>query len=280
MNFNFGQYVRSSDMDYTEQITLSNFINSNNKTFIYNEMNLKTPDTYCITLKLPSCLQTVNGTLFIKETESSPEIAFLNFTIPSVSNNLSNRSYFSSLWTLYKLVMEARLSPIAIGRYIQIMSQPDEGEIIEYTKNMEDKVSFTHDGTIYTFSSFRRVGNIYDYNGFTAIQSTLIKKVLTIRGNKTYEVLGVSFDSEYLGWGLQIEKVKELLGNSNYIPHSELKHLGIQGKSGMRYCINGNELRLTSRGVEEFFVREENPIYSVKVIPDDNFFLIDYEYIR
>ena len=48
----------------------------------------------------------------------------------------------------------------------------------------------------------------------------------------------------------------------------------------MNYCINGDVLILTNNRVEEHFSYDENnPIFSIKVLPKDNFFLIDYEYM-
>lgn len=106
-----------------------------------------------------------------------------------------------------------------------------------------------------------------------------LEKVITIKEDTTYSILGIYFDKPYTDWQLSMYKVNELAGAGLPIPHSTIKHLGIQGKAGMRYCINGSELIMTSRGVEEFYAySEQNPITSIKVIPKQSFFLIDYEY--
>lgn len=75
---------------------------------------------------------------------------------------------------------------------------------------------------------------------------------------------------------LNLEQIQELL--NNFIPHNKLTHIGIQGKPGTYCLINGSCTHITSNGIFEMKVKNNDfSITSLKIIPK-GFFLIDYEY--
>lgn len=263
MAFSFGQYLRSPIESYTTSISLPSYITQDNIIFEYNTLSMETLDTYYFILTVPAMLSGLSGTIYLKENEESDSIVFFTFEIPALVFPVV-KTYSTETLMIEDLIIN---TSIEIGDFVEITNSNDPNY-----GNIYKKVS-ADDG----YSLL--VGNRYDYNGFPQLKNYNLEKVLTIRGLKTYTILGVTFNNPCTGWNLTCEKVKELMGNSNFIPYTRLKHVGIQGRAGMRYCINGNELRLTTRGVEEHYAyNENNPIYSIKVIPKQDFFLIDYEY--
>ena len=274
MSFNFNQYIKDSNATYYEIQNLSLKTTNeteNTKQYIYNNLSMQQTETYAIVLQINSLLKTDNqqytGTISISKDEESSPIVIQNFIIPTIipkrtiSESLNNTiiNYEASPYNQY-------WSEISIGDYIYLQQ--------------EDTVYKRISSNTLFLNAFELIGNANSQNGFSAQKQT-IEKILTIKGNYTYNILQLNFSID-TGFEISLYKLQELMNNSNFIPYTKIKHVGIQGKSGMQYCINGNELRLTSRGMEELYsFNEENPISSIKVFPkEEDFFLIDYEYIQ
>lgn len=78
-----------------------------------------------------------------------------------------------------------------------------------------------------------------------------------------------------------VDKVSELLSSNAFpnrpITHYPLVRIGIQGQTGLRFFVNQNELTIGRNKVFEVYSKNM-VITSLRVIPKDGFFLIDYEY--
>ena len=259
MSFNFGQYLRSPLETYTTQVVLPQPTNLNNTTFEYSSLSMVTLDTYYFILSIPAMFSGVKGTLYIKEDNEDSAVTFYSFDIPPLI--LTTKTYNS--------VTEIEADEtIEEGQYLEIDNEEDSNYGNIYKTTIENNQLLR-----------TLVGNRYDYNGFPGLKTYSLEKIYTIKGMKTYTILGIDFETPCTGWTISCEKVIELV--DNIIPHTHFKHIGIQGKTGMKYCINGNPFQITTRGIEEHFTyNENNPFYSIKVIPKQNFFLIDYEYIE
>lgn len=80
-----------------------------------------------------------------------------------------------------------------------------------------------------------------------------------------------------IGTKFQLKRVKEILGNNEIIPQSSLKKIAIQASTGTKFFINNSELEMCSNNIMEI-EDSDFPINSFKIIPNNNFFIIDYQY--
>ena len=267
MNFNYGQYARNSVDSYMTSIPLTDpQIDVDESSIYYDNLSLSNPNTYYFQIKLNAIQENVKGTLYIKLENSTDTITLLEFNLPIINFSTTGHNYMS----VEKMKEAWQQNDYEDGSYCLI----------------SDSASSDH-GNIYIKPSLVSVGNINSNQGFPSLKTIEIEKIITLRTNLNIEQLGISFVNivdntsySYKGCSLMVYTLQELMNNSNYIPYTKIRHLGIQGKSGMNYCINGDVLILTNNRVEEHFSYDENnPIFSIKVLPKDNFFLIDYEYM-
>lgn len=267
MSFNYGQYIKSSSGVYISEVTLSDIHSENQYHYYYSGLNISNPNSYYIVLSLNAILDNARGSLYIKYGNDDTEITIYNFNIPIVEIPIEGRKYSS----LSDMQAAWQNDDIEDGKFCLINNS-----------------SSSQYGNIYVKPSLTAIGNINGTTGFPSLKIGNVEKIFTLRTQEPITTIGYRFinlnDSsnyQYTGCGLQVFTLQELMGNNDYIPHTKIRHLGIQGKPGMKYCINGDELQLTSSGVEEHFsYSEDNPIFSIKVVPKNAPFLIDYEYIE
>ena len=274
MSFNFNQYIKDTNAIYYEQVNPPAFsIETGRQQYQYKNLSMKKGETYAIVLYINSLLKEdnkeYNGTISISQNNSNTSIIVQNFIIPTIIPQKTISKTIEEVIENYESSSPASYwNDIKIGEYLCVKD--------ELATRIYKRISFNS----LFLSSFEFIGTTTSQEGFLEGRKK-IEKIMTIKGNHTYDTLSIDFTTG-TGIDFQLYKMQELMGNSNFIPYSKIKHMGIQGKSGMQYCVNGNELIMTSREVEEFYsFNENNPISSIKVFPkEDDFFFIDYEYIQ
>ena len=209
MSFNYGQYLRTSAGNYVEELTLGTIKNAkkngadDKSHYYYDELNLINPETYYIFLTLNAVIGNVQGQLYFKTSNSTSEVTFCVFNLPTVDFVIKTSRIYNSLSE-----MKAAWND----------NQVEDGEYCTINNSESD-----YNGHIFIKPSLDSIGTTNSLEGFPLLKTSNVEKVITLRTTSPITTLGYKFTDittqtsfEYTGCNMLAYKVKELMNNSIY----------------------------------------------------------------
>lgn len=306
MAFNFGQHVReSNDSSYVEdtvakkEITDELIFDNNIYTYIEDLSPALSNGTFMISCFVNPLFDTsLNVKIYLIDTEDNEYLIKEKEVEQGVK-------YFSALGDYAQAVEDAEnayneakdiydaaivfvkeKNSLEIEAAAAYRTNPTEQNLINLTEaqaNLQDAITAKNGDEIalqQASADYALAQTKYNEAAdslWIEVSKAIVLKAKVFKGIKiTFSHNGIDLSTKKPKVKFSVIKVKELL-NNNVINQQELKRVGIQAPTGTKVFINDSEIEISSTNILEIehsgFV-----INSLKIIPNGNFFIIDYAY--